>query len=88
MSTFTFRIDEKLKSEMKQICYELGMDPSTAFTIFAKKMVREKRIPFEVSVSDAYNSETKQAIQNAKSGIGLSKPYNDVDKMFEDILND
>ena len=87
MTTFTFRIDENLKAEMKKVCKELGMDSTTAFTIFAKKLVREKRIPFEVSVND-FNSETKQAILEAKQGIGLSKPYTDVNEMFEDILND
>lgn len=87
MTTFTFRIDENLKKQMKQVCDELGMDPSTAFKIFAKKLVREKRIPFEVSVND-YNSETIQAIRDAKQGVGLSKSYTNVDDMFEDILND
>lgn len=87
MTTFTFRIDENLKKQMKQVCDELGMDPSTAFKIFAKKLVREKRIPFEVSVND-YNSETIQAIRDAKQGVGLSKSYTDVNEMFEDILND
>lgn len=87
MTTFTFRIDEDLKKQMKQVCEELGMEPSTAFKIFDKKLVREKRIPFEVSVND-YNTETKQAILDAQQGIGLSKPYTNVDDMFEDILND
>lgn len=87
MTTFTFRIDEDLKKQMKQVCEELGMEPSTAFKIFAKKLVREKRIPFEVSVND-YNTETKQAILDAQQGIGLSKPYTNVDDMVEDILND
>lgn len=87
MTTFTFRIDEDLKKQMKQVCEELGMEPSTAFKIFAKKLVREKRIPFEVSVND-YNTDTKQAILDAQQGIGLSKPYTNVDDMFEDILND
>ena len=87
MTTFTFRIDEDLKKQMKQVCEELGMEPSTAFKIFAKKLVREKRIPFVVSVN-VYNTETKQAILDAQQGIGLSKPYTNVDDMFEDILND
>ena len=43
------RMDEKLKKSMEKTCQELGMTMTTAFTIFAKKMSREKRIPFEVS---------------------------------------
>ncbi len=52
-----FRMDEELKKNMEETCRELGMSMTTAFTIFAKKMTREKRIPFEVSV-DPFYSET------------------------------
>ena len=52
-----FRMDEELKTNMEETCRELGMSMTTAFTIFAKKMTREKRIPFEVSV-DPFYSET------------------------------
>lgn len=60
------RMDEELKKNMEQTCQELGMNMTTAITIFAKKMTREKRIPFEVSIdpnylepssSDAYSSD-------------------------------
>lgn len=44
-----FRMDAQLKKDMEQTCQELGMNMTTAFIIFAKKMTREKRIPFEVS---------------------------------------
>ena len=49
------RMDEELKKSMEQTCQELGMNMTTAFTIFAKKMSREKRIPFEVSVDPFYS---------------------------------
>ena len=55
------RMDEELKIKMEQTCQELGMNMTTAFTIFAKKMTREKRIPFEVSV-DPFYSETAQVV--------------------------
>lgn len=42
---------------MEQACSELGLSMSAAFTIFAKKVGREKRIPFDVSV-DPFYSET------------------------------
>ena len=40
------RMDEELKHGMEEVCRELGMDMTTAITIFARKMTREKRIPF------------------------------------------
>ena len=67
-----FRLDEEDKRGMEEVCRELGMSMSTAFTIFAKKMSREKRIPFEVSVdpfySDANTSYLKQVISEIDSG--------------------
>jgi addiction module RelB/DinJ family antitoxin len=47
--TLHIRMDEELKKSMEEICQELGINLTTAFTIFAKKMVLEKAIPFEVS---------------------------------------
>ena len=48
-TTINFRMDAQLKKEMEATCQELGMNMTTAFIIFAKKMTRERRIPFEVS---------------------------------------
>ena len=45
-----FRIDEEVKRDMEQACREMGLSMSTAFSIFAKKVGREKRIPFEIAV--------------------------------------
>ncbi len=68
-------MEKELKRNMEQTCQELGMDMSTAITIFAKKMTREKRIPFEVSV-DPFYSESNMAhlrrgveILNAGKGV-------------------
>ncbi len=40
------RMDEVLKKDMEKTCQELGMNMTTAFTVFAKKMSMEKRITF------------------------------------------
>ena len=47
-----FRMDAEDKKGMEDVCKELGMSMSTAFTIFAKKMRRERRIPFEGLVNN------------------------------------
>ena len=60
-----FRMDEELKQNMEQTCQELGMNMTTAFTIFAKKMTREKRIPFEVSVDPFYSDSNMNYLKKA-----------------------
>ena len=60
-----FRIDETTKKQMEQICSELGITLSTAFNIFAKKVIREKRIPFEVSIDPFYSESNINAISES-----------------------
>ena len=71
-----FRMDEDLKQSMEHTCQELGMNMTTAFTIFAKKMTREKRIPFEVSVDPFYSESNMRYLKKVISEIesGKSKP--------------
>ncbi len=44
-----FRMDEDIKKNMEQACREMGLSMTTAFTIFATKVGKEKRIPFEIT---------------------------------------
>lgn len=50
--TFSVRMDEQLKKQMDEICNEFGMTTSTAFNIFARAVVRERRIPFEIKAKE------------------------------------
>lgn len=72
-SLVNFRMDEELKKNMEQICQELGMNMTIAFTIFAKKMTREKRIPFDVSVDPFYSDTNMKYLQRVISEIESGK---------------
>ena len=63
------RMDEDLKKSMEQTCRDLGMNMTTAFTIFAKKVSREQRIPFDVSVDPFYSERNMAAIDEAAGQI-------------------
>lgn len=54
-STVNFRMDDELKRSMEAACQELGLSMSAAFTLFAKKVAREKRIPFDVAIDPFYS---------------------------------
>jgi len=47
-ATFSVRMDESLKKQFDVLCADFGMNATTAFNIFAKAVVREKRIPFDI----------------------------------------
>ena len=54
-----FKLDADVKKSMEQACSDMGLSMSAAFTIFAKKVGRERRIPFEVSADpDPFYSES------------------------------
>ena len=59
------RIDEDVKKSMEETCKELGITMSAAFNIFARKMTREKRIPFDVSVDPFYSENNMKAIKES-----------------------
>jgi len=69
-----FRIDEELKTGMEQACKEMGLSLTAAFTIFATKVCKERRIPFEVAAdpdpfySDANMRRLRKAIADIESG--------------------
>jgi DNA-damage-inducible protein J len=69
-----FRLDAGLKKSMEETCKEIGLTMSGAFTLFATKVAREKRIPFELSAdpfySDANIRRLKESIAQLESGGG------------------
>jgi len=83
-SNVCIRMDKNLKEQFARLCDELGMSMSVAITIFARAVVRTKSIPFALSIND-YNEETRKTIEDIENGIGLSKPYTDIDEMFRDM---
>lgn len=72
MVNVNFRLEDDVKKSMEAVCTELGLSMSAAFTIFAKKVGREKRIPFEVSVDPFYSEGNmhylEKKMQDFKAG--------------------
>ena len=64
-----FRMDAEDKKGMEEVCKELGLSMTTAFTIFAKKMKRERRIPFDVSVDPFYSEKNLAHLKRITSEI-------------------
>ena len=68
-----FRMDADLKKSMEQTCQEMGMSMTTAFTIFATKVSREKRIPFEISADPFYSESKMKHLSKVISDIETGK---------------
>lgn len=65
MTAVTVRLDDNDKQALEEMCSEMGMSISTFFVIYAKKALRERRIPFEINVpvDPFYSDGNMQALQ-------------------------
>ena len=82
------RMDEDIKKSMEETCKELGITMSTAFNIFARKMCREKRIPFEVSIDPFYSKSNikalKESINQLKEGKVITKTLEELEAIEDE----
>ena len=74
-----FKLDKDVKKDMEKACSDMGLSMSAAFTIFAKKVGRERRIPFEVSADPFYSMENiielERRVANIRSGKSTLKEH-------------
>lgn len=68
-----FRMDSELKKDMEQVCMDMGLSMTAAFTIFAKTVTREKRIPFEVSADPFYSESNLKHLQRVAAELNAGK---------------
>ncbi len=85
----TIRMDEELKKQFDRFCNEIGMSMGTAFAIFARKVVKEGRIPFELSVKTP-NRETVETMLEAERLCQdpEAKRYSTFKEAFDEIMVD
>lgn len=88
-TNINIRMDKILKSQLEEVVSELGLNVSTAVNIFARQVVRQGRIPFEISL-DIPNKATIKAMREAEhiASDPDVKGYHDVDSLFNDLLHD
>ena len=87
MTSTTFRMDEELKAQLRELLDNLGLDMSTFFVMSAKQAVREQGIPFKVTM-DVPNAETVKAMNETQNNIGLSRGFTSVAALMEDLNAD
>lgn len=80
-STMSVRIDKDTKRAFDKFCDDVGMNTSTAISIFIKTVLRENRIPFDISNDPFYSVSN---IEHLKRGItainqGKGKEHNLID---------
>lgn len=86
----SIRMDQDLKNEADQMFKELGLGLTTAITMFVRQSVRERKIPFEISLRE--NDHELERIRldaiKAVAEIRQEAQENGLDKITLDELND
>lgn len=83
----SFRMDEGLKTRMEEICKEMGLTLSAAFTMFAAKVTQERAIPFRVGLPDADPFYSEANLAHLEASIKEIERGNYVEKTLAE-LND
>ncbi|HHX96653.1 MAG TPA: type II toxin-antitoxin system RelB/DinJ family antitoxin [Clostridia bacterium] len=88
-TNLTMRIDKELKDQAEQLFSELGMNMTTAFTVFIRQAIRERKIPFEISLNSP-NSETIAAMEEANriSRDPSAKRYSSFEELIAEVRNE
>lgn len=61
MTTVSLRFDDEMKKELDEMCEDMGMNLTTFFTIYAKKVLHDRKIPFEITAPrKPFDSSTNQ----------------------------
>ncbi len=79
----TIRLDADLKAEFDKLCEEFGMSANTAFNIYVKTVVRQRRIPFQIETDSidevtergrrAFWEIRRMAADNGTAGMSLEE---------------
>lgn len=82
-ATFSVRMDEALKEQFDSLCTEFGMNMTTAINVFARAVVRERRIPFEIvspepeitreKAMQAFMAIREESAKNYPNGMSLDE---------------
>ncbi len=67
------RMDEELKKQFDEFCSNIGMTMTTAICVFAKKVVKEQKIPFEITADPFYSSANIERIEKAINDLNNGK---------------
>ncbi len=93
MSNLTTAINVNVPTDVKEeatsLFNSLGLNMSTAINMFLRRAIYERGIPFEVKQQPSKDfSEALKELEYMESHPEEYKVYHNVDKMFEDILNE
>lgn len=84
--SLTVRLDSDLKNKFDKLCEEFGMSTNTAFNIYVRQVVRNRRIPF--SIEAPLKEETLANGRAAFNAMRRAAAESGLQKMSLDEINE
>ena len=85
MTSLSIRMEDETKVGLDRFCDEIGLSVSSVLNMFAKKVVREQRIPFEINANPFYSEENmkflRKSIAQDKAGNTKNISLNELEEM-------
>lgn len=85
MSTINIRVDENLKTQAEVIFEEIGLNMTSALTIFLKAVVRNNGIPFSLEIPNKETFEAFKEVDDISSGKKKAKKYTNTKELRKDL---
>ncbi|MGN1326758.1 MAG: type II toxin-antitoxin system RelB/DinJ family antitoxin [Clostridia bacterium] len=82
--TLHIRVEPSVKQRAEKTLNDLGLSITDAINVFLNQVILNDGIPFEIK-KPKFNKETIQAIEETKKGENLSKTFDSVNEMFEEL---
>ena len=87
MTTVSLRFKDSEKKALEAICEEMGMNLPTLFSIYAKVVLRERRIPFVIEAPDdvfyskSNQAQLEKAVAQVNSGKLIEKSIDELESL-------
>jgi DNA-damage-inducible protein J len=82
-TSITIRMDADLKKQVETLFDDMGLTMTTAITLFAKAVIRQNKIPFEITADPFYSESNmarlRESIANLNAGNGVERDLIEVD---------
>lgn len=87
MATVSIKMDDITKTKFSEFCESVGLTTSAAINMFAKRVVRDNKIPFEITGNPEPTEQFLAAIKEAREieSNPNAKGFNSVEELFKDL---
>ena len=76
-----------MKKELDEMCSEMGMNLTTFFMVYAKRALRDRRIPFDITAapdpfySKANQSQLEKSLTQVQTGKVVTKTMEELEAL-------